>query len=79
MPELSLSATQIVPIKAAQFFAVLSDPGRHSAIDRSGMIRRAASAEPIAKVGDVFRMVVSIRWGGRSSGLLTQPHSVPDG
>jgi hypothetical protein len=58
MPELSLSATRDVPVKAPQLFVVLADPGRHSAIDGSGMIRRAATTEPITKVGDVFRMVV---------------------
>jgi hypothetical protein len=58
MPELSLSVTRTVPINAGRLFAVLSDPGRHSAVDGSGMVRRPATTERITKVGDVFRMVV---------------------
>jgi hypothetical protein len=58
MLEAAQSVTRNVPITAARLFAVLSDPGRHAAIDGSGMVRGAATTERITKVGDVFRMVV---------------------
>ena len=58
MAQLSLSVTRNLPIPARRLFAVLSDPGRHSAIDGSGMVRGAATTERITRVGDVFRMVV---------------------
>jgi hypothetical protein len=59
MADSSQSVTRTVPIKAADLFAVLADPGRHPAIDGSGMVRRAATTERITKVGDVFRMVMN--------------------
>jgi Polyketide cyclase / dehydrase and lipid transport len=41
---------------AEMIFRVLSDPGRHTELDGSGMLRGAVTTTPISGVGDVFIM-----------------------
>jgi hypothetical protein len=41
---------------ASEIFRILADPGRHSDLDGSGMLRGAASSTVISGVGDVFVM-----------------------
>jgi Polyketide cyclase / dehydrase and lipid transport len=41
---------------AAMIFRVLADPGRHTELDGSGMLRGAVTTTPISGVGDVFIM-----------------------
>jgi hypothetical protein len=37
-------------------FSVLADPGMHTALDGTGMLRGAVTTEPVTGVGDVFVM-----------------------
>jgi len=39
-----------------KIFAILTDPTRHLELDGSGMLRGAATTEPITAVGDIFVM-----------------------
>ena len=41
---------------ASAIFAILTDPVRHLDLDGSGMLRGAATTEPVTGVGDVFVM-----------------------
>jgi uncharacterized protein YndB with AHSA1/START domain len=50
------TVTRTVPVPAERMFAVLVDPTRHPEIDGSGMIRGAATTQPVTGVGDVFTM-----------------------
>jgi hypothetical protein len=45
-----------VPASAAVLFRILSDPGRHTELDGTGMLRGAVTAGPVTAVGDVFTM-----------------------
>lgn len=41
---------------AHDIFQVLADPGKHTDLDGSGMLRGTVSSEPVRGVGDVFVM-----------------------
>jgi hypothetical protein len=41
---------------AAVIFRVLADPGRHTELDGSAMLRGAVTTAPVSGVGDVFIM-----------------------
>jgi len=45
-----------IDVPAAMIFQVLADPGRHTELDGSGMLRGAVTTTPISGVGDVFIM-----------------------
>ncbi|MGW0803289.1 hypothetical protein [Nonomuraea sp. NPDC002799] len=49
---------------AGDIFRILADPGRHPALDGSGMLRRGLSDAVVAGVGDVFVMRMHVeRYG----------------
>ncbi|MEU7814775.1 SRPBCC family protein [Pseudonocardia sp. NPDC049154] len=50
-----MEARRVVHAPAGRVFAVLADPGRHPAIDGSGMLRGTDSG-PITAAGQVFAM-----------------------
>jgi hypothetical protein len=41
---------------ASEIFSILADPGRHTDIDGSGMLRGAITDSVVSRVGDVFAM-----------------------
>jgi hypothetical protein len=45
-----------VDAPAEVIFGVLADPGMHTALDGTGMLRGAVTTEPVTGVGDVFVM-----------------------
>jgi hypothetical protein len=45
-----------VDAPARVIFGVLADPGMHTALDGTGMLRGAVTTEPVTGVGDVFVM-----------------------
>lgn len=51
-----LAATRVVNATAVAVFAVLTDPGRHAAIDGTGWIRDTAGGEPLTAAGLICRM-----------------------
>jgi hypothetical protein len=54
----SVSATATVRAPAADVFRVLADPTSHAAIDGTGWVAEAVDAQPVAEVGQVFRMAM---------------------
>ena len=58
MDDESTSATITIHSPAAAVFAVLVDPTRHASIDGTGWVADAVDSEPIAKEGQIFRMVM---------------------
>jgi hypothetical protein len=52
----SVKVSRRIGAPAQLIFGVLADPGRHTELDGSGMLRGAVTATPIAGVGDVFIM-----------------------
>lgn len=52
----SMSATTVVEASAEAVFAVLADPAKHAAIDGTGWVCEAVDREPLAAVGQIFRM-----------------------
>lgn len=54
-----MEARRVVHAPAGRVFAVLADPGRHPAIDGSGMLRGTESG-PITAAGQVFAMNMHI-------------------
>lgn len=56
MDQENVSATLTVAVPAATVFAVLTDPGTHSAIDGTGWVQEAADRAPLTEVGQIFRM-----------------------
>lgn len=59
-----MSVDQYEPVKVSRridapaevIFRILADPGMHTALDGSGMLRGAVTTDPVAGVGDVFVM-----------------------
>ncbi len=51
-----VSARATIGASVARVFAVLTDPGRHAAIDGTGWVCEALDPEPITASGQVFRM-----------------------
>jgi hypothetical protein len=56
MAEENVSATLTFPVPAATVFAVLADPKTHAAIDGTGWVQECVDTEPLAEVGQIFRM-----------------------
>ncbi|GAA2884640.1 SRPBCC family protein [Pseudonocardia halophobica] len=72
-----MEARRVVHAPAARVFAVLADPGRHSAIDGSGMLRGTESG-PITATGQVFAMNMHIDGLGDYRSLNTVTEFEPD-
>ncbi len=59
-----MSGSQFQPVEVSRriaapaevVFGILADPGRHTALDGTGMLRGAVTTEVISGVGDVFVM-----------------------
>jgi hypothetical protein len=59
-----MSGSQFQPVQVSRridapadvVFAILADPGRHTALDGTGMLRGAATSTVVSGVGDVFVM-----------------------
>jgi polyketide cyclase/dehydrase/lipid transport protein len=51
-----VKVTRRIGAPTAAIFGVLADPGRHTELDGSGMLRGAVTTTPISGVGDVFVM-----------------------
>lgn len=59
-----MSGSQFQPVEVSRridapaevVFEILADPGRHTALDGSGMLRGAVTSKAISGVGDVFVM-----------------------
>jgi hypothetical protein len=60
-----VSVSRRIEAPADHIFAVLADPGRHTELDGSGMLRGVSSGGPISAVGDRFVMNMFFdRFGG---------------
>jgi uncharacterized protein YndB with AHSA1/START domain len=46
----------VVPVPAADLFALLADPRRHAEIDGSGLVQGDVDAQPVTAVGQSFTM-----------------------
>ena len=53
MADERLEVSRPIPARAAEIFALLTDPQGHVAIDSSGMLQ-SASGSPVTAVGDTF-------------------------
>jgi hypothetical protein len=53
-----IAVSRRIAAPAGDIFRVLADPGRHTDIDGSGMLRGAVSTEMITAVGDIFVMAM---------------------
>lgn len=53
-----VGARATIGASVARVFAVLTEPGRHAAIDGTGWVREALDPEPITASGQVFRMTM---------------------
>ena len=51
-----IAVSRRIAAPAGQIFAILTDPTRHQELDGSGMLRGAATTEPLTAVGDIFVM-----------------------
>jgi len=51
-----VSASRRIPATPQAIFAILVDPGWHTEIDGSGMLRGAIDPVPVSGVGEVFAM-----------------------
>jgi hypothetical protein len=51
-----VTVSRRVDAHADVVFGVLADPGTHTSLDGTGMLRGAVSTEPVQGVGDVFVM-----------------------
>ena len=51
-----VSVSRRIGAPASEIFRVLADPGRHTELDGSGMLRGAVTSDVITGVGDVFVM-----------------------
>jgi hypothetical protein len=51
-----VEASRRVDAPAEVIFSVLADPGMHTTLDGTGMLRGAVTTEPVSGVGDVFVM-----------------------
>ena len=58
MTDETMSTALIIDAPAEAVFAVLSDPSTHQAIDGTGWVRESLSGEPLAEVGQIFRMAM---------------------
>jgi len=53
-PENQVAVSRRIEAPAAELFAILADPRRHTELDGSGMLRGAVTETPVTGVGDVF-------------------------
>jgi hypothetical protein len=53
---MAVSVSRRIEAPAKTIFGVLADPGRHTEIDGSGMLRGAVTSDVITGAGDVFVM-----------------------
>jgi polyketide cyclase/dehydrase/lipid transport protein len=51
-----LSATTVVKAPVDAIFAVLTDPGKHAAIDGTGWVCESVDSQPLTAAGQIFRM-----------------------
>jgi hypothetical protein len=51
-----VAVSRRIAAPAADIFSILTDPGRHPALDGSGMLRPGAPSTVISGIGDVFVM-----------------------
>jgi hypothetical protein len=51
-----VSVSRRIEAPAGEIFRVLADPGRHTELDGSGMLRGAVTRDVVTGVGDVFVM-----------------------
>ncbi len=56
MTEKTVSVSRRIGASPDAIFRVLTDPGRHTGIDGSGMLRGAITTDAVTQVGDVFAM-----------------------
>ncbi|WP_434444428.1 polyketide cyclase [Lentzea sp. E54] len=56
MEQEHVSATLVFPVPAERVFEVLADPATHVAIDGTGWVQQVVDPEPLAEVGQLFRM-----------------------
>jgi len=56
MTDDSLSATMIIHAPAEAIFAVLTDPGKHAAIDGTGWVCETIDSKLLTAAGQIFRM-----------------------
>ncbi|OKH61428.1 polyketide cyclase [Mycobacterium sp. SWH-M5] len=54
----TVTAERIVDASAEIIFATLADPTIHHAIDGTGWVRESIDGEPLAEVGQIFRMAM---------------------
>src|SRR5271170_2372909 len=53
---MAVSVSRRIAAPAGEIFRILTDPGRHTELDGSGMLRGAVTTDVITGVGDVFVM-----------------------
>src|ERR1700677_19260 len=53
---MAVSVSRRIEAQAGEIFRVLADPGRHTELDGSGMLRGPVASDVITGVGDVFVM-----------------------
>jgi hypothetical protein len=59
-PEIApVAVSRRIPASADAIFAILADPGRHTELDGSGMLRGAATDQAVTAAGDVFVLNMS--------------------
>jgi hypothetical protein len=56
-----VAVSRRIAAPAADIFRILTDPGRHTELDGSGMLRGAVSGDVVRAVGDVFVMRMHYR------------------
>jgi hypothetical protein len=49
-----VAVSRRIDAPADLIFRILADPGMHTALDGSGMLRGAVTTDPVCRVGDVF-------------------------
>ena len=52
----SISASMVINASAEAIFAVLTDPAKHAAIDRTGWVCETVDSKPLTAAGQIFRM-----------------------
>ena len=51
-----VAVSRRIDAPAELIFRVLADPGMHTALDGTGMLRGAVTTDPVSRIGDVFVM-----------------------
>jgi hypothetical protein len=51
-----VAVSRRIDAPAEVIFRILADPGMHTALDGTGMLRGAVTTDPVSRIGDVFVM-----------------------